>query len=225
MMPVLGLLRSRRASVALILWELAGGDGALAQSTCKVAHLTASDPGVYDSLGIATAMSGETALAGSFWDDDNGGDSGSAYLFAFNGTAWVQTQKLLASDGHNGDWFGWSVAIDGDTAMVGALGHVHFQAPGNGSVYVFRFNGTNWVPQQELLAADGQFDDKFCWSIAISGDVAFIGAPNERQRTRLRLRVRVPFQPRQPAMVPAAEADGFRRSPGRRFRTCRRRIR
>ena len=58
-------------------------------------------------------------------DDDNGSDSGSAYVFDFVGTAWSQTAKLTASDGAASDEFGFSVSLSGDRALVGA-------APGAG---------------------------------------------------------------------------------------------
>jgi hypothetical protein len=119
------------------------------------------------------------AIVGAISDSDYGADSGSAYAFQFDGRSWGQIQKLLASDGNAEDEFGFSVAVDGDTAMISALQHIHFQAAGNGSVYVFRFNGMNWVQEQELLAADGQLGDGFGWSVAISGCVALIGAPND----------------------------------------------
>lgn len=68
-------------------------------------------------------LSGDTALAGSFADNTPAGDSaGSAYIFARSGTAWSQRSKLTAGDGAEDDDFGWSVALSGNTALVGAVG-------------------------------------------------------------------------------------------------------
>ncbi|KAL7447946.1 hypothetical protein ACHAXS_000113, partial [Conticribra weissflogii] len=82
----------------------------------------ANDGAFYDHLGYSVAISGDTALLGAYRDDDNGSDSGSAYVFVRNGTGWVQMAKLVADDGAAGDRFGRSVAIMDDTALVGALG-------------------------------------------------------------------------------------------------------
>ena len=163
----------------LVLGILAVGvaSPSFAQTACEAARLTASDGGVFDSFGRAVAISGETALLGTFWDDDNGNNSGSAYVFSFNGTAWFQRQKLLASDGQggvpNGDWFGVAVTIDGDTAVIGASA-----VDGGGAAYVFRFDAdtSTWIETQKLLASDREVGDHFGISVEISGDVAVIGA-------------------------------------------------
>ncbi len=149
-----------------------------AQSTCRVAKLTAgADGGTFESFGRSVAISGDTAMVGAQWDRDNGTKSGSAYVFRFDGTRWPQTQKLLASDGQSGDVFGRVIAIDGETALIGALGHLH-GALGTGAVYVVGFdpNMASWIEQQELHASDGAFQDHFGTSVSISGDVAVIGA-------------------------------------------------
>lgn len=147
-----------------------------AQDACRAAKVTASDPAAFDSLGIAVAVSGSTALAGAQWQDDSGTDSGAAYVYGFDGTTWVQTQVLLAPDGHADDLFGRALAMDGDALVVGAPGHVHGEGSGSGSAYVFRREGTLWVPEQELLASDGPFQDGFGASVAVSGNVVLIGA-------------------------------------------------
>ncbi|MCH8967027.1 MAG: FG-GAP repeat protein, partial [Planctomycetes bacterium] len=108
--------------------------------------------------------------------NDLGTQSGSAYVFRREGQGWVETQKLLASDGETGNRFGTAVAIDGDVALIGAFGHLHDDESGSGSAYVFRYNGSTWMEEQELLASDGAVPDDFGGSVAISGDVAVIGA-------------------------------------------------
>ena len=146
-----------------------------AQSVCKVAKLTVADGGPFESFGFSVAISGDTAMVGAQWDRDNGTESGSAYVFRFDGTRWPQTQKLLASDGQSGDVFSNVIAIDGATALIGAPGHLH-GALGTGAVYVFRSNGLTWVEDQELHASDGVFQDGFGAAVSLSGDVAVIGA-------------------------------------------------
>ncbi len=85
----------------------------------------------------------------------------------------AEEAKLTASDGADDDQFGWSVSIDGDRVLVGALGDEIFQ----GAAYVFAFDGTDWVEEGRLTAADGEFVDVFGWSVSISGDRALVGAP------------------------------------------------
>jgi hypothetical protein len=83
-----------------------------------------------------------------------------------------QEAKLLASDGEMSDQFGWSVAISGDTAVVGAF--ADDQAAG--SAYVFVRSGTVWTEQAKLTVSDASSDDRFGWSVALDGDTAGIGA-------------------------------------------------
>ena len=82
--------------------------------------LLASDGAANDNFGLWVAFNGDTALIGAWNDDDNGVDSGSAYVFSRTGTTWTQQAKLLASDGQAGDSFGSSVSLSGNTALIGA---------------------------------------------------------------------------------------------------------
>ncbi|MDJ0610037.1 MAG: FG-GAP repeat protein [Kiloniellales bacterium] len=139
------------------------------------AKLTASDGAVGDSFGQSVAISGDTVVAGAPQDDDTGSNSGSAYVFQRSGTAWSEQAKLTAGDAAAGDAFGWSVAISGDTVVVGA--YVDNDAGSNsGSAYVFQRSGTAWSEQAKLTAGDGAASDLFGWSVAISGNTAVVGA-------------------------------------------------
>jgi hypothetical protein len=82
--------------------------------------LLAADGAAGDNFGWSVAASGDTAVIGAFNDDDNGSGSGSAYVFVRSGVSWTQQQKLLPKDGAVGDAFGLSVAMSGDTAIIGA---------------------------------------------------------------------------------------------------------
>jgi len=141
------------------------------------AQLTASDGAASDYFGYSVAVSGDTALIGSYLDDVGAnGDQGSAYVFTRSGTTWTEQQKLTASDGALGDDFGYSVAVSGDTAVVTAVFH---NAGGNsdqGSAYVFTRSGTTWTEQSKLTASDGAANDQFGRSVALSGDTAVVGA-------------------------------------------------
>jgi hypothetical protein len=137
--------------------------------------LTASDGAAYDCFGYSVSTSGDYAIVGVVWDDDKGDDSGSAYIFKWDGTAWVEQQKLTASDGATSDYFGWSVSISGDLAIVGAI-YNDDKGSNSGSAYIFKRSGTSWSQQQKLTASDGAADDNFGLSVSISGDYAIVGA-------------------------------------------------
>ncbi len=138
--------------------------------------LLASDGAAGDYFGRSVSISGDYAIVGASYDDDKGYNSGSAYIFRWDGTAWSQQQKLLASDGDVNDYFGWwSVSISGDYAIVGAYLDDD-KGYNSGSAYIFRRDGTAWVQQQKLTASDGAALDEFGWSVSISGDLAIVGA-------------------------------------------------
>ncbi len=138
--------------------------------------LAATDGAGDDLFGESVALSGDTALMGSQHDDDNGSDSGSAYVFVRNGTTWTQQAKLTAADGAANDYFGRSVALSGDTALVGAAFDDVGANSNQGSAYVFSRTGTVWTQQQKLNAADGAAGDDFGDSVALMADTALVGA-------------------------------------------------
>jgi len=133
------------------------------------------DDGAANDLFGAPAIDGDTVLIGAFRDDDNGENSGSAYIFTRTGSTWTQQAKLLAPDGAAGDSFGGLVSLSGDTALIGAGGDDD-QGVDSGSAYVFIRTGTVWTHQAKLLASDGQAGDSF-GSVFIDDDTALIGAP------------------------------------------------
>jgi hypothetical protein len=141
------------------------------------AKLTASDGGIADHLGNSVALDGDTALVGASADDTLvAPEVGSAYVFFRSGTVWTQQAKLTASDGSDFDFFGNSVALDGDTAVVGAQGDDTPAETDAGSAYVFVRSGTTWTEQDNLTASDGVSGDHLGYSVAVSGETAVIGA-------------------------------------------------
>jgi hypothetical protein len=103
------------------------------------AKLTASDGAVSDQFGYSVSISGDTAIVGAYLDDDAGSGSGSAYIFenvSSGGSAQTESAKLTASDGATEDYFGYSVSIDGDTAIVGAP-YDDDAGSASGSAYIF----------------------------------------------------------------------------------------
>ena len=141
------------------------------------AKLTAADGAEGDVFGISVAFSGDTIGVGADLDDDNGLDSGAAYVFTRSGNTWSQQAKLTAADGAPVDIFGVRVALFGDTAMIAARRDDHdVMGVDSGSVYVFTRSGTKWSQQAKLTAADGAANDRFGRSVALSRNTAVIGA-------------------------------------------------
>ncbi len=139
------------------------------------AELLASDGAAGDEFGTWVALEGDTALAGAPFDRDQGLNSGSAYVFVRTGTTWTQQAKLAAEDGAYAYWFGVSVALSGNIALVGALG-ANGTAFASGAAYAFVRSGTTWTQEAKLVASDGASGDDFGSSVALSGNTAVIGA-------------------------------------------------
>lgn len=135
----------------------------------------ASDGAAGDQLGASVSISGDIALVAATFDGDNGADSGSAYVFRDNGSAWIEEAKLLPSDGASGDQFGRAVSVSGDIALVGAPNDDD-NGSVSGSAYVFRYEGSAWIEEAKLLPSDGALGDQFGYSVSISGDTALVGA-------------------------------------------------
>lgn len=143
-------------------------------SWSQVVKLVASDGAPYDLFGYSVAFDGNTALLGSIYDDDNGGDSGSAYLF--DTTTGTQIGKLTASDGAELDYFGHAVALSGNIALVGSVeDDNHGTWSNSGSAYVF--DALTGQQLAKLTPADSAAGDVFGWSVALDGDIAVIGSP------------------------------------------------
>ncbi len=140
-------------------------------SGLQLHKLVASDGNSGDNFGRAVAIDGATAIVGSAGDDDNGGSSGSAYLYDV--ATGEQIFKLLPNDGAAVDRFGASVAISGSIAIVGAN-----REDGNsqdlGAAYLF--DTTTGQQLFKLVADDAAWQDEFGVSVGISGNVAVVGA-------------------------------------------------
>jgi hypothetical protein len=141
------------------------------------AKLTASDGAAGDRFGFSVSVSGDVAIVAAFLDDDAGTDSGSAYVFRFDGAAWNEEAKLAASDGAADDHFGISVAVSADVAVAGANADDDAGLQ-SGSAYVFRFDGTAWNEEAKLNASDGALGDLFGGAVAVC-ETAVIGATGD----------------------------------------------
>jgi hypothetical protein len=139
------------------------------------AELTASDGAYLDQFGVSVAVDGGTAVVGAYNHTVGSNHwQGAAYVFVQNGETWRQQAELTASDGAAEDLFGYSVAVSGSTAVVGAYRHKLV----TGAAYVFVQSGGAWSQQAELTASDGETNESFGWSVAVSASTAVVGALN-----------------------------------------------
>lgn len=142
--------------------------------------LNASDAASGDQFGISVALENNTAVVGSYRDDNAGGsNAGSAYVFFRSGVVWSQQAKLTASDAAANDGLGQSVALSGDTAMIGAPGDDHVGGTSDGSAYVYTRSGSAWTQRAKLTASDAAADDIFGRGLGLSGGTAVIGADGD----------------------------------------------
>ncbi len=163
-------------------------------------YLKASNTGTYDRFGFSVGVSGDTVVVGAVIEasnatgvDGNQADnsvfSGAAYVFVRDGVSvWSQQAYLKASNTNSGDWFGSSVAVSGDTVVVGAYfessnatgvngNQADNSADRSGAAYVFVRNSASvWSQQAYLKASNTGAYDVFGWSVAVSGDTVVVGA-------------------------------------------------
>jgi hypothetical protein len=167
------------------------------------AYLKASNTDGGDRFGISVAASGETVVVGARFEgssatgvngdetDDSADTAGAAYIFVRSGTTWSQQAYLKASntpqDDLASDQFGISVAVSGDTVVVGAFGEASNATGVNGdqadnsafqsgAAYVFVRAGGVWSQQAYLKASNTGAVDQFGWSVAVSNDTVVVGA-------------------------------------------------
>jgi len=131
-----------------------------------------------DRFGVSVDIDGTSCIIGATRDNTARSGKGNAYVFTRSGTTWTQQQELSASDEGNGDYFGWSVAIKGDTCVVGAYN----EAAGGtdaGAAYVFTRSGSTWTEQQKLVASDASAGDEFGYRVAVNDDenLIMVSAP------------------------------------------------
>ncbi len=166
------------------------------------AYLKASNTDANDNFGTSVAVSGDTVVVGAYREDSNAtgvngngsnnsaSNSGAAYVFVRSGTAWSQQAYLKASNTDSNDFFGQSVAISGDTVVVGAYeessnatgvngSQSNNSSPSSGAAYVFVRTGTAWSQQAYLKASNTDAGDDFSQSVAVSGDTVVVGADLE----------------------------------------------
>lgn len=145
-------------------------------SVAQTEHkLLGSDGSAGDIFGRSVDISGDFAVVGSPQDDDNGAESGAAYVYHFDGTSWNQQQKLVPASVFPGDQFGTSVAIYDSVIVVGSR-YDDDLGTDCGSAYVFRYDGATWVEETQLFPSDGAAGDEFGFAVDINLNNIIVGA-------------------------------------------------
>ena len=140
------------------------------------ARLAPEVPSAFAEFGYSATISGDTLVVGAPGEDAGGNAAGAVYVFVRQGTTWSQQAKLTPSDPADDKNFGASVAIDGETLVVGALQDTD-QGPDAGAAYVFVRSGTSWSPQAKLTADNFSPGNLFGFSVAISSGTVAVGSP------------------------------------------------
>jgi hypothetical protein len=168
------------------------------------AYLKASNTGSDDRFGVSVSASGSTVVVGAMYEDssttgvnstpnEGAGASGAAYVFNRSGTTWSQQAYLKASNTGATDFFGGSVAVSGDTVVVGSRSEdsnttgvnstPNNSAADSGAAYVFTRSGGTWTQQAYLKASNTGASDQFGCAVSVSGDMIVVGAEAEDSST------------------------------------------
>ncbi|NOZ35693.1 MAG: T9SS type A sorting domain-containing protein [Chlorobi bacterium] len=149
-----------------------------AQPTVELQKFTGGD-GYYDyGFGASSSISGNFAIVGAPSEYNNDIKCGAAYIYYFNGTSWIEQIKLLASDSEENAYFGNSVYISGNYAIVGSVGSNDYGYQ-SGAAYIFHFDGTSWIEKAKIFPSDPAESDRFGESVCISGNFAIVGASKD----------------------------------------------
>jgi hypothetical protein len=139
--------------------------------------LVSIDGQEFDTFGNAVVFEGNTAFIGAYGTVVNDNFSqGAVYVFTLADGTWTQTQKITADDGQAFDNFGYSLALNGSIAIIGADGATVGDNGFQGAAYVFDGSSGTWTKTQKLVATDGGIGDIFGYSIAFDGTQLMIGA-------------------------------------------------
>ena len=134
--------------------------------------LTASDGQAEDYFGCSVSISGDYAIVGAKGANEN---RGAAYIYKRDGTIWTQQARLVAGYSEPDEYFGCSVSINGDYAVIGVEGNSQFDY-----IDIFKREGTNWVQQDRLSYSNGSSTYYTGPSVSISGDYIIAGAKYSR---------------------------------------------
>ncbi|MBM9502057.1 putative Ig domain-containing protein [Leptospira sp. 201903071] len=202
------------------------------------AYLKAPNPEISDAFGTSVAISGDTIIVGAIAEDsnqttvtnapftgltpagdnDSAANSGAAYIFRRTGNTWGLEAYLKAPTSGSTIQFGISVAVSGDTAVVGAIFEDNDQtsvtnapavpvsntnASDSGAAYVFARTGTTWAFEAYLKAPNAEAGDNFGSSVSISEDSNTIAVAAKSERSNQTSVSNAPS----PGLTPAGDND------------------
>lgn len=142
-------------------------------------RLTAADGRPSDRFGARVALEGDTLAVSAIYawrgvpGDPDFASTGAVYIFTGTGANWTERARLTPAGLSEGDLFGVSLDLDGDTLIAGAP---RLYGSGTEAAYVFQRANGNWSAGQQLTAPD-EAEHNFGAAVAVVGDVALVGAP------------------------------------------------
>lgn len=198
-----GRVRAVVAGMALLVTLIVGVPAGLSAAGGRVAselsprtappqsaYLKAGEPVEYSNFGWSAALEGDTLVVGAPYETggpaNSAVDAGVVYVFTRGATGWSQQAELRAANGDAFDWFGTSVAINGNTIVVGASKEdsngsdpADNSATTAGAAYVFTRTGSTWSQTAYLKASNAAAEDNFGREVAVSGNTIVVGAYGE----------------------------------------------
>jgi hypothetical protein len=174
---------------------------ATAADFAQQAFLKASNSGNHDNFGYRVALDGDTLVVGTFGEDSTANDgehnneasnAGAVYVFTRSNGSWTQQDNLKASEADAHDIFGISLALDGDTLVVGAMfesttaagGESYHDTAYAGAVYVFTRSKGSWSQRALLKARNAEAGDSFGGSVALDGDTLVVSAEEDEEEEK-----------------------------------------
>jgi hypothetical protein len=149
------------------------------EETAHFVKLTASDAEENDYFGVTVAIDGDLAVVGAYFDDDGENEAGAVYVYRYNGSDWQEETKLVAADARASAYFGYSVAVQDNLIVVGAVNDDE-NGSDAGAAYVYRYDEAmlTWTQEAKLIGS-GVASAFFGQSVAIDRDLIVVGALNE----------------------------------------------
>ncbi|MBN2011711.1 T9SS type A sorting domain-containing protein [candidate division KSB1 bacterium] len=139
--------------------------------------ILASDGAATDLFHIAL-LKGDMLVVGAYQDDDKGSNSGSIYVYNRYDTDWLELEKHTASDGAADSFFGSGLAMYDNRLVVGAY-RSDDHAGNSGSIYIFEYNGSNWIETEKIISSDGDAGDYFGNPVDIYQNYVIVGVRND----------------------------------------------
>jgi hypothetical protein len=164
---------SRRQAAARVYVRAASGDW------LPEAEFTPDDPATQHNFGEAVAIFSDTAVISASRDEEGGSRAGAAYVFTRSAGIWTRQTERIAAEATDGVGFGYSIAISGETILIGAPYGDSGITTLSGCAYVFTRENGVWTQQAKPTADDATENDEFGWSVAILADTAIVGATSD----------------------------------------------